>query len=176
VWIPGLRQRAVAPRRDRLADAAGPADIAEAAVRLGCNPLQLRELLGAADGLGGVIDVYDVGDAATMAARRLERFVRNRLAALTPPAQAMAEAVAVFEDEVPVQLAAALAHVDPGSSGVAVNALVRADVLAPWDPLGFHHPLLRAAVYGAIPTRQRGELHARAARLCAAWGAAAERT
>ena len=109
------------------------------------------ELLRAADGLGGTLDVGDVGDAAAAAARRLERSVRNRLAALPPPARAMAEAVAVFEDEVPLHLAAALAQVDPTAAGAAVDELVRADVLAPRDPLGFHHPLLRAAVYGAIP-------------------------
>jgi DNA-binding CsgD family transcriptional regulator len=91
----------------------------------GGNPLQLRELLRAADELGETIEVCDVGDAAAVAARRLERFVRNRLAALPPPAQAMAEAVAVFEDEVPVHLAAALAQVDPAASGVAVDELVR---------------------------------------------------
>jgi DNA-binding CsgD family transcriptional regulator len=140
----------------------------------GGNPLQLRELLQAADGLGETIEVADVGDAAAVAASLLERFVRNRLAALPAPAQAMAEAVAVFEDEVAVHLAAALAQVDPAAAGVAVDELVRADVLAPRDPLGFHHPLLRAAVYGAIPARRRGELHARAARLCTAWGAAPE--
>ena len=75
----------------------------------------------------------------------------NRLAALPPPAGALAEAVAVFEDEVPLHLAAALAQVDPTAAGAAVDELVRADVLAPRDPLGFRHPLLRAAVYGATP-------------------------
>ena len=67
----------------------------------------------------------------------------------------------MFEDEVPLHLAAALAQVDPAAAGAAVDELVRADVLAPRDPLGFRHPLLRAAVYGAIPARRRGELHAR---------------
>ena len=137
--------------------------------------MQLRELLRAVDGPGGTIEVDDVGDAAAVAARRLERFVCNRLAALPAPAAVLAEAVAVFEDGVPVPLAAALAQVDPTAAGVAVDELVRADVLAPRDPLGFHHPLLRAAVYGAIPLRRRGELHARAARLCTDAGASVER-
>ena len=141
----------------------------------GGNPLQLRELLRAVDGPGGTIEVDDVGDAAAVAARRLERFVCNRLAALPAPAAVLAEAVAVFEDGVPVPLAAALAQVDPTAAGVAVDELVRADVLAPRDPLGFYHPLLRAAVYGAIPLRRRGELHARAARLCTDAGAPVER-
>ena len=136
--------------RDRWPSA--PPDVCRRCGQLtGGNPLQLRELLRAADGPGGTIDVDDVGDAAAVAARRLERFVLNRLAALPPPAQVLAEAVAVFEDEVPVHLAAALAQVDPTAAGVAVDELVRADVLAPRDPLGFRHPLLRAAVYGAIP-------------------------
>jgi DNA-binding CsgD family transcriptional regulator len=100
--------------------------------------------------------------------------VRNRLATLAPPAGVLAEAVAVFEDEVPVHLAAALAQVDLAASGGVVAELVRADVLAPRDLLGFRHPLLRAAVYGGLPGRRRGEMHARAARLLTGQGAGVE--
>jgi DNA-binding CsgD family transcriptional regulator len=154
---------------------AAPADVCRRCLELTAgNPLQLGELLRAADAVGGLLDVGGLGDAAAVAARSLERSVLNRLATLAPPAGAVAEAVAVFEDEVPLHLAAALAQVDVASAGAAVDLLVRADVLAPRDPLGFRHPLLRAAVYGALPRWRRAETHGRAARLLAASGVGVE--
>jgi DNA-binding CsgD family transcriptional regulator len=138
------------------------------------NPLQLGELLRAADAQGEPPDLGGLGDAAATAARSLERSVLNRLAAMASPAGVLAEAVAVFEDEVPLHIAAALAQVDVAAAGAAMDELVRADVLAPRDPLGFRHPLLRAAVYGGLPEWRRAEMHARAARLLSASGAGPE--
>ena len=93
------------------------------------NPLQLGELLRAAEARGGPPDVGGLGDAAAAAARSLERSVLNRLAAMPSPACALAEAVAVFEDNVPLHVAAALAQVDVAADGAAIDELVRADLL-----------------------------------------------
>jgi predicted ATPase len=145
---------------------AAPADVCRRCLELTAgNPLQLGELLRAVDMRGGLLDLGGLGDAAAAAARSLERSVLNRLAALPAPSRSVADAVAVFEDEVPLYLAAALAQVDLAAAGAAVDELIRADVLAPRDPLGFRHPLLRAAVYGALPEWRRADTHARAARL-----------
>jgi DNA-binding CsgD family transcriptional regulator len=154
---------------------AAPADVCRRCLELTAgNPLQLGELLRAADAVGGLLDLGGLGDAAMAAARSLERSVLNRLAVLAPPAGALAEAVAVFEDDVPLHLAAVLAQVDLAAAGAAVDELIRADVLAPRDPLGFRHPLLRAAVYGALPAWRRAQTHARAARLLITSGAGVE--
>jgi DNA-binding CsgD family transcriptional regulator len=154
---------------------AAPSDVCRRCLQLTAgNPLQLRELLRAADGHGGLLDLGALGNAAAAAARSLERSVLNRLAALPPPSGALAEAVAVFEDDVPLHLAAALAQIDVTSASAAVDELVRADLLAPRDPLGFRHPLLRAAVYGALPEWRRAETHARAAGLLITSGAGVE--
>ena len=99
----------------------------------------------------------------------------NRLATLAPSAGVLAAAVAVFEDAAPLHLAAALAQIDLEAAGAAVDELVAADVLVPGDPLGFRHPLLRAAVYGGLPQRRRAQMHLRAARLLTASGAGLER-
>jgi DNA-binding CsgD family transcriptional regulator len=138
------------------------------------NPLQLGELLRATEARSGPPDLGDLGDVAAAAARSLERSVLNRLGVMAPPAGALAEAVAVFEDQVPLYLATALAQIDVAAAGAAVDELVRADVLVPGDPLGFRHPLLRAAVYGGIPERRRAETHRRAARALTDSGAGAE--
>jgi DNA-binding CsgD family transcriptional regulator len=138
------------------------------------NPLHLRALLSALEDRGGQPDERDLAAGATTAARALERSVLQRLAAMAPPARALAEAVAVFEDEVPLDLAAALAGLEPAAARTAAGELARADVLRAGEPLGFMHPLLRAAVYGGVPDPMRGDTHRRAARLLSVAGAADE--
>ena len=135
------------------------------------NPLHLRALLAA---LEPGPDETDLAAGATTAARALERSVLRRLAAMAPPARALAEAVAVFEHRVALELAADLAALEPAAATAAADELARADVIAPGDPLGFIHPLLRAAVYGGLPEHVRGEIHRRAAGLLARAGAADE--
>jgi DNA-binding CsgD family transcriptional regulator len=159
--------------RRRWPDAA--VDLCRRCGELTCgNPLQLREVLRAADECGAPPDLDVLSDVAAAAARSLERSTLTRLTAMTATARALVEAVAVFEDDVPLHLAAALAVVDPTVAARAVDELVRADVLRQGDPIGFRHPLLRAAVYGAIPERRRAETHRRAAQLLIASGAAPE--
>jgi DNA-binding CsgD family transcriptional regulator len=138
------------------------------------NPLHLRALLAALEPRRSRPDEADLAAGATTAARALERSVLRRLAAMTPAARALAEAVAVFEDDVALELAAALAGLEPVAARAAADALVRVEVLRAGDPLGFVHPLLRAAVYGGVPERLRGDTHRRAAQLLTVSGAADE--
>jgi DNA-binding CsgD family transcriptional regulator len=71
--------------------------------------------------------------------------------------------VAVWEGGVPVARAAALADLATLEALAAVDELVAADILRPGDPVEFAHPLVRAAVYGALPSAERARLHRRAA-------------
>jgi ATP/maltotriose-dependent transcriptional regulator MalT len=67
---------------------------------------------------------------------------------------------------------AALAGVSEAAALDAVRALAQAEVLRPADgPIGFIHPLVRGAVYGEIPLRDREAQHAEAARLLTEAGA-----
>jgi DNA-binding CsgD family transcriptional regulator len=138
------------------------------------NPLHVRELVSAIvfdTPEGGAADL-DAG--AERAARSLSRSVLRRLRALPPDAHALARAVAVFDRGVPLHQAAALADQRPHAALAAADALVRADILAAGDPLGFVHPLLRAAVYEALSGHDRALTHRRAAAVLAADGAPAE--
>ena len=138
------------------------------------NPLQVRELLVAIDRIEGPADDAALTAATEVAARSLGRSVLRRLGALSSPAQGLARAVAVYEDDVPVHLAAALAELAPADAVAAAEELEHADVLRAGDPLGFTHPLVRAAVYGHLPFGERARTHRSAARLLAAGGAHAE--
>ena len=59
-------------------------------------------------------------------------------------AQALARAVAVFEDDAPMHLAAALAELTPGAAASAADELEHADVLRGGRPAGLH-PSARAS-------------------------------
>ena len=180
---PAARVNALAPLgasavaelvRDRLPDAAD--DLCRRCFELtGGNPWQLRALLLAVEQQAPPAGAGALDAAADVAARSLARSVLRRLEALSGAAQALARGVAVFEDDAPLHLAAALTELSATEALAAADELARADVLRPGDPLGFTHPLVRAAVYGRLPFGERALTHRRAARLLTESGAASER-
>src|SRR4051812_24781897 len=141
--------------RDAVATLVGAGNAERCLELTGGNPLRLRELV-ASLGRGDELE------------SSLTRTIRHRLAQLSPEARALAHAVAVFEDDAPPELAAALA----GAAGGA-DELRRADVLRAGEPLGVTHPLVRAAGYAGVVAPPAE--HARAAALLAAAGAPPER-
>ena len=140
----------------------------------GGNPLQIRELLAALADQGGRSDAGALAAATATAARSLGRSVLGRLGTMTADAQSLAFAVAVLEDA-PLSLAAALSAVAIDSADRARDELVGADLLRDDDPIGFTHPLLRAAVHAGLPPGERGRMHRRAALLLSEAGGQEER-
>ncbi len=140
----------------------------------GGNPLHLRELLAAIEVHPGGTDAEILAGSVALASRSLARSVRRRLAALSPAAYRLARAVAVFENDAPLTMAAELAEVDTSEAAHAADELTRADLLRPGDPLEFIHPLVRTAVYHELLPRRRAQLHRQAAVLLVGDGAADE--
>jgi DNA-binding CsgD family transcriptional regulator len=134
------------------------------------NPLAVRVLLRdlAARGI----------QPTAAAARTLEETApveigHRALAALAPmgePAVRLARALSVAGDGLDLRLVSALSGLDPGHASDMADSLARVDLLTPERPLRFVHPLLRSAVYDAIPAGMRSRLHLRAAVLLAADG------
>jgi DNA-binding CsgD family transcriptional regulator len=141
----------------------------------GGNPLLLRELVHAIAVEGVVPTEGNVPRLRELEARAGSRAVSLRLAWLPPEATALAKAVAVLGDDADPRQAAELAELDERGASEAVAALVRVDVLRSQQPLGFVHPLIRAAVYDSLSQLEREGGHARAAALLAAAGAEPER-
>ncbi len=175
-----LRPRPLGPEgvaelaRARLGAEPDPAFATACHEAAGGNPLLLGQLLAslAEDGVEpGAGQVAAVRRAAPRAASRI---VLTRLARLPPDAGAVARAVAILGDGAGLPAVAALAGLDEPRVAAAAAALARAEILRAEPPLGFVHPLVRDAVYHALPPGVRELRHADAARVLADARAPAE--
>src|SRR5436190_21875351 len=141
----------------------------------GGNPLFLRELLSAMEAAeiapeaGAASDVHAVGPAA------VTRFVQHRLAVLRPSARDLAKAVAVLGDNSDLALSARVSGLSEDAAREAADELVRADIFARAERLGFVHPIVRAALYEDLAPGERQSRHAAAAEALAQDGASPER-
>jgi DNA-binding CsgD family transcriptional regulator/tetratricopeptide (TPR) repeat protein len=160
--------------REALSPSADDAFCAACHEETGGNPLLLRELVHAIRVEGVVPTQANVPHLRELEARAGSRAVSLRLAWLPAEATAVAKAVAVLGDDADPRQAAKLAGLDEHAASEAVAALVRVDVLRSQQPLGFVHPLIRAAVYDSLTQLERDECHERAAALLAAAGAEPE--
>jgi DNA-binding CsgD family transcriptional regulator len=141
----------------------------------GGNPLLLSELVNGIEAEGLAPVASNASRLPETAARAGSRAVALRLARLPGDAQRLAQAVAVLGEDADPRLAGALAGLDGPNVSEAASDLERVDVLRPQAPLGFVHPLIRAAVYEAIAPAERERAHARAAQLLLESGAEPER-
>jgi DNA-binding CsgD family transcriptional regulator len=138
------------------------------------NPFYLHELLLALAG-----EPQLTGDALAQRVRRLApdavtRSLRVRVGRLGPDAAALARAVSILGDDVPLRHAAALSGLDVASASKAADALASVEVLLAREPLRFVHPLVRRAIEHDIPASERSGRHRDAARLLYAEGVDAE--
>jgi DNA-binding CsgD family transcriptional regulator len=144
--------------------------VAACAEATGGNPLRVRELARrlADEEEGSAAAVQRLG-RATAAEAVLERLRRQ-----PPAALAVARAAAILGDGVSVPAIAALAGLSEEEAARATGSLAAAEILGREMPVAFVHPLVREAVYGDIPPRQRELQHERAARILHEGSAPAE--
>jgi DNA-binding CsgD family transcriptional regulator len=167
-----LSRAAVATLVEDHLQAAPDAAFADACHRVtGGNPFLLRELLRELGSEGVAPEAASVPLVGELAPATVARAVLLRLARLGDDAAALARAVAVLGDGVPLRRACALAELPIEDGDAAATALTAAEILAASRPLAFAHPILRAAVYGDIEASALGRAHQRAAALLAEEGA-----
>jgi len=131
------------------------------------NPFFLRELLAelTAPGAEQPVGARPQQQIEALGPLTIARAVDARIRRLSPGAPALAHAVAVLGDGVPLTQAAAIAGLDAAGAATAADELAGADVLRPAPEVGFVHPIVRQAVYLEIPAAERGRLHLAAAEL-----------
>jgi len=163
-----------------LVEAEPSAGLLSLADRAAGNPLYVRELAevvrraGALRFTDGVADV--VGSARSDIPRSLIAVIGRRLDSLSPASRDLLRFVALLGTESSVDdLAAvtgkqALELLGPIEEAVSANVITDTDAR-----LAFRHPLLREALYDAIPGALRGPLHRQVAQALARMGAPVKR-
>ncbi len=131
------------------------------------NPLLAGELLRAAreEGLAGAAG--ETSRLQALGAGRIADWVMRRLGRMSAGGRQLASAVSVLASA-RVADAAALAGLAPRDAEAAADELIEAGILRRELPLGFAHPVLRAAVEADMPPARRARAHRRAAELLAA--------
>lgn len=131
----------------------------------GGNPFLVLAVAGALRG-GDDLDLVTPESVRRSIARRLDR--------LGPAARDLARASAVLGDDAALHHGGRLAGLVPQHGLAAAQELVAAQFLAAAQPLVFAHGIVRAAVYSLLTPADRLGLHAGAAELLSADGAAPE--
>lgn len=131
------------------------------------NPFLLVELLRVLNTEGLEPSDENAERLTQAAAADVSRSILTRLGRLGEHAVEVARAAAVLEPNAELRLVGSLAGLPTSVVAKAAEQLVAARLLADARPLGYVHPLVRAAVLSDLSAPQRAMLHARSARLLA---------
>jgi DNA-binding CsgD family transcriptional regulator len=140
----------------------------------GGNPFYLREIVKAAQADGIPATARGAAEITGLVPESVLHSVLLRLSRIPGAGPTLAAAAAILGDAAPLAQAAALAGLDEQAAERAADALARARILVPGEPLSFTHPLIGAAIRDDLPALARSRAHRRAAGLLAAEGAPAE--
>src|SRR5829696_1488732 len=139
----------------------------------GGNPFFAEQLAAELERSGH--DVEDPASAVSVGSLAPQSVARSLLTRHGRDEEALARAAAVLGASTSLALAARLAGLEPDDAAEAADALRRDHILSDAGAVEFVHPVVREAVLGGIPAGERAGLHALAARLLRATGAAPDR-
>jgi DNA-binding CsgD family transcriptional regulator len=141
----------------------------------GGNPFLLHSLLASLGSEG--IEPTDASATrlATFGPDAVARSVERRLLRLPDGSRSLVRAVAVLGERASLRHAAALAGLDVHNAGRIADAVRAAGIFVIDRRLEFVHPIVRSAVAAGMLPAERAQAHARAARLLASEGTAADR-
>jgi DNA-binding CsgD family transcriptional regulator len=148
-----------------------PEFVAACAEATGGSPFLLKALLPALLRA----EVTPTGDAAgsieQVRSPKITQFVLGRMAGLPDGGTELLSACAVLGGDADPSVTRQLAGIEPGPAEWITDAAEQLELLQAGRPLRFSTPLIRWAVYHAIPRARRSGLHAAAADLLEAHGA-----
>ncbi len=136
------------------------------------NPFLLVELLRSLDQERTDPQLADADRLAEIAATGASRSILTRLARLGERSTAVARAVAILEPNADPGPVAQLSGLPREIVAEESAQLVRSQLLSDSQPVGFVHPLVRAAVLSDVPSPKLAASHARAAQILDRNGAA----
>jgi DNA-binding CsgD family transcriptional regulator len=126
------------------------------------NPFLLLELLHQ---LRDRADESQQEAVGRVTSERLAAAILLRIDGVDRFAPTLCRATAILGESASVETIAALAGLQANTAADVADALARAEVLESGPGLRFVHPLVRTAVYDAMPPATRARQHARAAHL-----------
>jgi DNA-binding CsgD family transcriptional regulator len=140
----------------------------------GGNPLLLRELLVVLADDHVRPTAREAEHVSAYGPQAISRAVLVRLARLPDEVTLAARALSVLAPGAHLGQLCELAGIGRDAAALAVDSLVETQVLVDDGTLEFIHPVVRSAIYEALPPTVRSRTHERAARLLAATGAPSE--
>ncbi|HEX6115731.1 MAG TPA: AAA family ATPase [Solirubrobacterales bacterium] len=129
----------------------------------GGNPLYVQELLRSAREHGIEPTERGVEALSELHPERITASVVARVDASGDQARALANATAVGSGRLALRDVAEIANLDHRQARGLADELAASAILTSGEPLGFTHPLVRAAVYDSIPDVARAGLPAEVA-------------
>jgi tetratricopeptide (TPR) repeat protein len=138
------------------------------------NPLLLGQLLTALADDGVRPDAAHADKVVAVGSRAVSSMVLLRLRRLPGDVVEVARAAAVLGDGASLPAVAAMSGLSEVRTAESLATLARLDIVRNEQPLAFAHPLVRDAVYRALPAADRELRHERAAAVLRESGASDE--